>query len=684
MRHRLSVIKWLTILASTLTLLACNSGTPGSPEAASQDTALAGEPSLCQDWKWGFNVSIPHIGPLLPELNAAYFLFVVNRVDLKRKLPIGDPPPLPAPGTFPTNMGFRLHGKLPYGRFVSFQVYDAVNKESVSTLYTNGCFCRDKSTGHLCKGSVNDENIVLLNDVAGDAHPYHCGGDHCSTARDYLLWIVPESAAGNWFTYIQSARGDANDRKLLLQNTLVVPDALPLYALAMRLYLGEGKGNPSPCSEADPGEIGGVELPVIEAFDLSVFDPQPDTPCEAVRGIDFLVSLTSYPSLSDLVRKEVPLQPGTCPQVPLSTILSYIFGGGGGEALMRGTVVPKHGRCVEGTCQTYSIGTACSRDTQCAQGDELAFFPFSLLGQGPNASNQYVWADFDRARHGDVAAFRFKVPPSATADDTCTDWEGDGDQAVRYWSWCMGARWGNTSSCFSDNEVQDLVDPEGYLNVVIAERARFPRLRRILNRAGVKAKLFPWGPHLDKMPILYPRGRNGVIFRYMLADDAYPYRPRKVYDEWISNCSAYARSLPAFEPPTYEQCSALDARTLDPGEKEKPGLQERFRCWCGLLDPERLDPDSTRYDPGYYRSVLDSGDFYYSVLDIDKKCQDRCAEYLSVDAPELMADLVPAANADGLMEEYGPTGQYCRWPVDISPGRGFESMRDCLLSVFRP
>lgn len=798
---------------------------------------IGAEPALCSEWT--SNLSLRWVAPMLPGMSIDYRFFNVERFSEpmvrgdhpdKDSLRLFCPEEYPfedcsgcegqadcQPMTYRTNAAFRLHGTLPLARFTSLQVYDAVYRDDISSLYRDGQsdYCNGEQTylyddpetpeteaepRNVCRGSIRDVDVRLLQttddgiEIDGLNHPFLCDSlrsehalerEPCSPDREFVVWVIPERYAERWFAPLLE-NWDDRYSQVLVQNTLVIPDVLPLFTIVQRIYMSKVR---TEAVEPDADlYCSADDIETLEEADNALMEQarHGNQPSPLVEGIDFDrfdwtgtgdASLFLLPEVIELLDPGfTDYARGECRDVPIDAFRDYVFGGGlwKGEQLVYGSPTPQVGVCGEdghgnAVCDpqwTFQPGTEDCFDggdcTDCLESGDcvgceldedcpvtfLHFYPMSLAGQGPNASARYLFAEMDRTAHGEVIVFRMRVPESQLEDYTCMGWEDtDNDglndleleehnptyyqtdyRPVRFWSWDLGALWGNTTSNFSDSEVANerVITDDGYLTVIITDLTHYPCLISAMSDSGFDAtqfKFMPVGVNFDQpgegeeASLEWDTMRLGILYRHILADVDWEYRNRAVIDEWVDECSrlahneSYASLLQDWSvDPTASACSEYDTEHYDElnlslventggvseqgdtwwdeyrtvaGEQtvesyitshwspeQQQALEDSFACWCGLIPEGAMDAvydenDENDPRPGDSDSVVPYQPNYSSEHRLeDKKCQDRCAVLLSLIESDRIVDTVPVADQPGLMAEYGPVGTYCRWPEE--------------------
>jgi hypothetical protein len=207
-----------------------------SPETNAADVdhasrVRAEEPGLgvCTD-HWSRDLARNHIVPAGPDSNNAYYAWFVDREHRARI----------DPQTDPKRVGFRLQGRFPFGRFFSFQIYDAEMRNAGDRSVLTG----DQMLAD--QGSVN---------------PWTTCGQHCASDRDYTVWIIPQALAdgGAWRELVDPQTQ---------ANMLVVPDSLLSINIWLRAYAVDPAWGEGRCPGAEPGIGGGASPPTITAFDV--------------------------------------------------------------------------------------------------------------------------------------------------------------------------------------------------------------------------------------------------------------------------------------------------------------------------------------------------------------------------------------------------------------------------------
>lgn len=175
-------------------------------------SAAVAQQDCSKDWSIPFSGQVPYIVPAFPDGNATYWTYPYRR-DSSGALPV-----------------IKVSGRFPYSRYMSFNLYDDVTRNSIKA--------------------------VLDRDVAADAgsvNPFVPGVARSSSDRNYTLYLVPEG----------------NPLATQLPNAIVVPASMQQPNLMLRVYL------PDQDREWD----GGVGLPKLTALQQ---DASTSTACPAI------------------------------------------------------------------------------------------------------------------------------------------------------------------------------------------------------------------------------------------------------------------------------------------------------------------------------------------------------------------------------------------------------------------
>lgn len=154
-------------------------------------------------WSPSVNGQVPYAVSFYPEVEAAYWMLPMNF----------------EPEEFKTPVVYRLKGRFPYARYMSFHTYDATTGDYVSVI-------KDVNI-HPDEGSVNPYQKHMTRNVKN---------------RDYTLWLVPEGA-----TLPQINKS---------HNVVRIPSGVKFAPSVLRVYRPD-KGK---------GMDGGVPLPQVSAF----------------------------------------------------------------------------------------------------------------------------------------------------------------------------------------------------------------------------------------------------------------------------------------------------------------------------------------------------------------------------------------------------------------------------------
>lgn len=176
----------------------------------------------CTDtWSPSVNGKVPYKVSFYPEVEAAYWMLPMN-LD---------------PEVFEKPVAYRLKGRFPFARYMSFHTYDATTGDFVA--------------------SIKD---VDISPDEGSINPYQKQVKRNLENRDYTLWLVPEGAA---LPQIQSGK-----------NVVTIPAGVKFAPSVLRVYRpDEGKGM-----------NGGVQLPQV-----SVFNAQSGQPVNKCAPLKFMV-----------------------------------------------------------------------------------------------------------------------------------------------------------------------------------------------------------------------------------------------------------------------------------------------------------------------------------------------------------------------------------------------------------
>ncbi len=155
-------------------------------------------------WSPAVNGEVPYQLPMYPEVKAAYWMIPMSQ----------------DPEVFEHPVAYRVQGRFPFARYMSFHTYDATTGDYVAAI-----------------------KDVEINADEGSVNPYNKSVDRANTNRNYTLWVVPEGAS---LPQINAA-----------ENILVIPQGVKFSPSVLRVYR----------ADEDKGLAGGVSLPKVTVFD---------------------------------------------------------------------------------------------------------------------------------------------------------------------------------------------------------------------------------------------------------------------------------------------------------------------------------------------------------------------------------------------------------------------------------
>ncbi len=155
-------------------------------------------------WSPAVNGKVPYMLPFYPEVEAAYWLLPMSTDKEAFEKPVA----------------YRLQGRFPFARYMSYHNYDATTGDFVNWL----------------------KDVDIQADV-GSVNPYQSGVDRTQDNRDYTLWLVPEGAN---LPQLADAK-----------NVMTIPKTVTFAPAVLRVYRPDEK----------QGMDGGVALPRVHVFD---------------------------------------------------------------------------------------------------------------------------------------------------------------------------------------------------------------------------------------------------------------------------------------------------------------------------------------------------------------------------------------------------------------------------------